>query len=102
MQIKLSKHMMEKGRLMELLGLNLKAVDPATPRSFLEVMLDSKVPRAEFWFAWHRNAPIHLGEEFVIMMDATKVTLTNGSEITLMDLIETIIAHPDEVKITLK
>jgi hypothetical protein len=88
--------------MMELLGLNLKAVDTATPRSFLEVMLDSKVPRAEFWFAWYRNAPIHLGEEFVIMMDATKVTVNGESEITLMSLIETIIAHPEEVKITLK
>ncbi len=93
---------MDKGRMMELLGLNLKAVDTATPRSFLEVMLDSKVPRAEFWFAWYRNAPIHLGEEFVIMMDATKVTVNGESEITLMSLIETIIAHPEEVKITLK
>jgi len=93
---------MDKGRMMELLGLNLKAVDPATPRSFLEVMLDSKVPRAEFWFAWYQNAPIHLGEEFVIMMDATKVTLTDGAEVTLMSLIETIIAHPEEVKITIK
>jgi hypothetical protein len=93
---------MDKGRMMELLGLNLKAVDTAVPRSFLEVMLDSKVPRAEFWFAWYQNAPIHLGEEFVIMMDATKVMLTDGSEVSLMALIETIIAHPEEVKITIK
>ena len=93
---------MQKGRMMELLGLNLKAVDTAVPRSFLEIMLDNKVPRAEFWFAWYRNAPIHLGEEFIIMMDATKVTLTDGSEVSLMSLIETIVAHPEEVKITIK
>jgi hypothetical protein len=93
---------MQKERMMELLGLNLKAVDTAVPRSFLEIMLDSKVPRAEFWFAWYRNAPIHLGEEFVIKMDATKVTLKHGSEMSLMDLIEAIIAHPEDVEINFK
>lgn len=94
--------LMEKGRLMEFLGLNLKAVDSEVPRSFLEVMLESKVPRAEFWFAWYRNAPIHLGEEFLIMMKATKVYMADGSQMSLLSLIETIIAHPEEVKITIK
>jgi hypothetical protein len=93
---------MQKERMMELLGLNLKAVDTAVPRSFLEIMLDNKVPRAEFWFAWYRDAHIHLVEEFVIMLNATKVTLKHGSEVSLMSLIETIIAHPEEVKITIK
>lgn len=93
---------MDKGRMMELLGLNLKAVDTAVPKSFLEVMLDNKVTRAEFWFAWYQNAPIHLGEEFVIMMDTTKVYMADGSRMSLLSLIETIIAHPEEVKITIK
>jgi hypothetical protein len=43
-----------------------------------------------------------LGEEFVNMMDATKVTLTDGSKVSLMSLIETIVAHPEDVKITIK
>lgn len=93
---------MDKGRMLELLGLNLKEVDTELPRSFIEVMMDSQVPRPEFWFAWYQNKPIHLGEEFVIMLTATKVTLKHGSEMSLMDLIETIIAHPEEVKITIK
>ena len=88
--------------MLELLGLNLKEVDTELPRSFIEVMMDSQVPRPEFWFAWYQNKPIHLGEEFVIMLTATKVTLKHGSEMSLMDLIETIIAHPEEVKITIK
>jgi len=93
---------MEKGRLMELLELNLKAVDTELPRSFIEVMMDSQVPRPEFWFAWYQNKPIHLGEEFVIMLTATKVTLKHGSEMSLMDLIEAIIAHPEDVEINFK
>ena len=96
---------MQKGRMMELLGLNLKAVDTAVPRSFLEIMLDSKIPRAEFWFAWYRNAPIHLGEEFVIMMGDTKVEVHVNDytqTLSLMDLIEMLIAHPEGVKITIK
>jgi hypothetical protein len=93
---------MNKGRLMELLGLNLKTVDTELPRSFIEVMLDSQVSNPERWFAWYQDKPIHLGEELYCMLNATKVTLKHGSEMSLMDLIEAIIAHPEDVEINFK
>jgi hypothetical protein len=99
---------MNKGRMIELLRLNNSFVDSAIPNSFFKVMSDHKISRPDFWFAWSyledtvAGTPIHLGERFVNMLDESKVTLTDGIEVSLMDLIETIIAHPEEVKITIE
>lgn len=99
---------MQKGRLIELLGLNTGRVDSAIPNDFEAIMRQHDISRPDFWFVWsYQNKsisgqPIHLGEEFVNKLTETKILVNGLQQITLMDLIETLLANPEEVQITYK
>lgn len=92
---------------MELTGLN-KSCDPSIPNSFCLAMNEHKIERADFWYVWsymeHDNycKPIHLGERFIQRLEDTRITLKNNYEVSLMDLIETLLTHPEEVTIDVR
>lgn len=92
---------------MELTGLN-KGCDPALPGSFCLAMSEHKIDRSAFWYVWSYIKddkycePIHLGERFIQKLEETQITLKDGCEVSLMDLVETLLAHPEEVSIQIK
>ena len=52
-----------------------------------------------------RNAckPIHLGERLVQVLEETKITINKGSlEVSLMDLIDSLLANPQDIDITIR
>lgn len=105
---------MQKGRLMELLGLNTGRVDVAIPNDFEAEMRQHDISRPDFWFVWsyenqeepitrmNYGKPVHLGEAFINKLTETKILVNGLQQVTLMDLVETLLAHPEEVKITIK
>lgn len=99
--------MVSKGRLMELTDLNA-GCDSALPGSFVLAMSEHKIERAAFWFVWSYLKgdsylkPIHLGERFIQKMEDTKITLADNAEVSIMDLVETLMANPQDVTITIK
>lgn len=100
--------MVSKGRLMELTGLN-GGCDSALPGSFCLAMSEHKIERAAFWYVWsylkddHYCEPIHLGERLMQVLEETKIAINKGSlEVSLMDLIETLLANPQDIDITIR
>lgn len=98
---------MDKGRLMEILGLK-HMVDSAIPIDWSRSVRALHVSRPEFWYVWSYlkdgtyHKPVHLGEKFFNLLQDTPVTVNGDSQVTILDLIETLLAHPEEVTITIK
>jgi len=94
---------MQKGRLMELTG-NQKC-DPALPNNFVATLEALKIDRPVMWYAWSYpdgetfGKPINLAESFFKLLDETKIKVNGDCETTILELVETLLAHPEEVKI---
>lgn len=100
--------MVSKGRLMELTGLN-GGCDSALPGSFCLAMSEHKIERAAFWYVWSYRKddnyckPIHLGERLIQKLEETRITVNKSTwDVSLMDLVETLLANPQDVDITIR
>lgn len=97
---------MQKGRLMELVG--CQNCDPAIPLQTLQTMLDLKIDRPAFWYAWsYEDAPcfgkpVNLAALFFHLLDETKITVNDDCEVTILDLVETLLAHPENVTVQVR
>jgi catalase (peroxidase I) len=95
---------MNKFDLMRLTGLD-HGVDSALPQHWLDKMaqMGLNYSNALFWYAWQYqkspSGPIHLGEELLNTMEETQIHLTNGGNISILDLVKTLLDHPDNVMI---
>lgn len=99
---------MEKGRLMELLGMK-QMVDSAIPLEWSRAARGLGVSKPDFWYVWSYlqngtyNKPVHLGESFFQLLDETKITVNGDNHCaSILDLVETLLAHPEDVKITIR
>lgn len=99
---------MNKGRLMELLNMN-HMVDSAIPLDWSRAVRALHVSKPDFWYVWSYlqngtyNQPVHLGEAFFDLLGETKITVNGDNQsASILDLVETLLAHPEEVKITIK
>ena len=99
---------MNKGRLMELLNMK-HMVDSAIPLDWSRAARQLGVSKPDFWYVWSYlqdgtyNKPIHLGESFFQLLDETKITVNGDNRsASILDLIETLLAHPEDVEITIK
>lgn len=96
---------MQKGRLMELTNNNEKC-DSALPSGFVSVI--RQLDLQPIWYVWtYQNSgafgrPINLTESFFSLLDKTKITVQNGLEVSILDLVETLLTHPEEVEIKIK
>lgn len=93
---------------MELTGLN-GGCDPALPGSFCLAMSEHKIERAAFWYVWsylkddNYCKPIHLGERLIQKLEETRITVNKSTwDVSLMDLVETLLANPQDVDITIR
>jgi len=97
---------MQKGRLMELTN-NNKNCDSALPPEFVTAANKLGL-QPHMWYVWtYREAgifgkPVNLAESFFNLLDETKITIENGCEVSILDLVETLLAHPEEVSIRVR
>ena len=97
---------MQKGRLMELTN-NNKNCDSALPPEFVTAANKLGL-QPHMWYVWtYQEAgifgkPVNLAESFFNLLDETKITIENGCEVSILDLVETLLAHPDEVSIRVR
>nr|MDD4352310.1 hypothetical protein [Candidatus Gracilibacteria bacterium] len=95
------------GRLMELTG-NNQNCDSSLPSDFLQEANKLKLHDPTIWYVWsYKNQsifgqPVNLAEEFFTLLDNTKIIIENGCEVSILDLVETLLAHPEEVEIRIK
>ena len=98
---------MQKGRLMELTG-NNQNCDSALPSDFLREANKLELHDPTIWYVWSYKTkstfgqPINLAESFFNLLDETKITIENGCEVSILDLVETLLAHPEEVSIRVR
>jgi hypothetical protein len=94
---------MNKFDLMRLTGLD-HGVDSALPQPWLDKMtqMGLNYDDVRFWYAFQYqkspSGPVHLGEALLKKMEET-LCLIYGEEITVLDLVKTLISRPDDVTI---
>lgn len=92
---------------MELTG-NNQNCDSSLPSDFLQEANKLKLHDPTIWYVWSYKThnvfgnPVNLAEEFFTLLDETFITLEGGFKVSIIDLVETLLAHPEDVKIQIK
>lgn len=81
--------------------------DPALPSSFITDAINMSFDRPTMWYVWSydnnsRGQPVNLAEKFFELIENTKIVVNGNMEVTILDLVETLLAHPEEVNIHVK
>lgn len=97
---------MNKFDLMRLTGLD-HGVDSALPQPWLDKMtqMGLNYNDALFWYAWQYqkspSGPTNLAEALVEKMQETQISASHG-KCSILDLVQTLLDHPENVEIRIK